>query len=177
MPLGALKPADLGSALRSSQIRSVNNRRWIVALSAFSTTVMSGIGFYQMGMVRSIPEPRCPLFDAKKVNGSAQAYSILHTPDALLGTLSYSATACLAGASDPDRAHTAPWIPLAMGAKLALDATFAARLTWEQWTKYRAFCFWCLLTSAATIISAALGAPEAIAAGRRVVSGPAMPRR
>lgn len=132
---------------------------------------MSGIGFYQMGILRNIPEPRWPLFDAKKVNGSAQAYSILRTPDALLGAMSYSATACLAGASGPDRAGTEPWIPLSMGAKLAVDAVLAAKLTSDQWTKYQAFCLWCLFSSAATFVAAALGAPEVIAAGRRIASG------
>jgi uncharacterized membrane protein len=169
--LGTLCPAELGRALRSSDARYVKNRRWIVGLSVFSTAIMGGIGLYQMGILRNIPEPPWPRFDAKKVNGSAQAYSILHTPDALLGAVSYSATACLAGASDPDRARTAPWIPLSMGAKLALDGALAAKLTSDEWTKHRAFCFWCLLSTAATFVAAGLGAPEVIAAGREITSG------
>ncbi len=169
-PFSILEPAELGRALRSGDARDLKRRRWIVALSAFSTAVMSGIGFYQIGILRNIPEPRWPLFDAKKVNGSAQAYSILRTPDALLGAVSYSATACLAGAGDPDRARRAPWIPVSMGAKLALDAVLAAKLTSDQWTKYRAFCLWCLLSTAATFVAAGLGAPEVIAAGRRIAS-------
>lgn len=170
-PPGALTPAELGRALRCSNARDLKNRRWIVALSAFSTAVMSGIGLYQTGILRDIPEPRWPLFDAKRVNGSAQAYSILRTPDALLGAVSYSVTACLAAAGEPDRARTAPWIPLSMGAKLAADAMLAAKLTSDQWTRYRAFCLWCLLSAAATFVAAGFGVPEVIAAGRRIASG------
>lgn len=164
--LGRLRPAQLSSALRDSCAPGMRERRWIVGLAAFSGMVMSGIGLFQMGIIRRMPEPRGRWFDARRINGSAQAYSILHTPDALLGAMSYAATACLAGASDPDRAQTAPWIPIAMEAKLAADAALAARMTVAQWARYRAFCFWCILSAGATFAAAALGAREAAVALR-----------
>ncbi len=158
--LGRLGPAELGRALRYARSPRMRNRRWITALSIFSGAIMGGIGLFQMGILRDIPEPPWRDFDAKKVNGSAQAYEILHTPDALLGALSYAGTACLAGASDPDRADTAPWIPVVMGAKLLADAALAGKLTADQWTRYRAFCLWCLLSAGATFAAALLSAPE-----------------
>jgi uncharacterized membrane protein len=166
--LGRLNPAQLARALRHSRAPGMRARRWITGLSIFSGVVMGGIGLFQMGIIRDLPDPPWPRFDAKKVNGSAQAYSILHTPDALLGALSYAGTACLAGASDPGRAKTAPWIPIAMGAKLAADAALAAKLTLDQWTQYRAFCLWCLLSAGATFAAAALGVRETAAAIRTV---------
>jgi uncharacterized membrane protein len=168
--LGRLDPAQLSGALRHSRAPGMRERRWIAGLAMFSGMVMSGIGLFQMGMIRRIPEPRWRWFDSRRINGSAQAYSILHTPDALLGAMSYAATACLASASDPDRAQTAPWIPLAMGAKLAGDAALAAKMTADQWRRYRAFCFWCLLNAGATFAAAALGARET-AAALRTISG------
>ena len=39
---------------------------------------------------------------------------------------------------------------LATAGKAVLDAANAARLTVTQWTRYRRFCGWCLLASAAT---------------------------
>ena len=146
----------------------MRERRWIAGLSMFSGMVMSGIGLFQMGIIRRMPQPRSRWFDAETINGSPQAYSILHTPDALLGAMSYAATACLAGASDPDRAQTAPWIPLAMEAKLAADAALAVTMTMTQWTRYRVFCFGCILSAGATFAAAALGAREAAAALRTI---------
>ena len=169
--LGRLGPEQLSSALRHSCEPCMRERRWIAGLAVFSGVVMSGIGLFQMGIIRRLPEPRSRWFDAERINGSPQAYSILHTPDALLGAMSYAATACLAGASDPDRARTAPWIPLAMGAKLAGDAALAAKMTAEQWTRYRAFCFWCVLSAAATFAAAVLGARETAAALRTIRRG------
>lgn len=166
--LGRLGPRQLSEALRNSCGPEMRNRRWIAGLSLLSSAVMGAIGLFQLGIIRAIPEPPWPGFDAEKVNGSPQAYSILKTPDALLGAVSYAATACLAGASDPDRARTAPWIPLAMGAKLATDAALAAKLTADQWTRYRAFCLWCLVASGATFAAAALGIPEVLSAARNV---------
>lgn len=166
--LARLGPERLSSALRHSCTPGMRERRWIAGLATFSGVVMSGIGLFQMGIIRRIPEPRGRWFDAERINGSPQAYSILHTPDALLGAASYAATACLAGASGPDRAQTAPWIPLAMGAKLACDAALAAKMTAEQWTRYRAFCFWCVLSVGATFTAAALGWRETAAALRTI---------
>ena len=165
---GSLTVEELSRALRETRGPEMRNRRWIAGLSLFSTAVMSGIGLYQLGIIRDIPEPPLCWFDAKKVNGSAQAYSILKTPDALLGAMNYAATACLAGVGSPDRATTTPWIPIAMGAKLAGDALVAGKLTVDQWTKHRAFSMWCLLTAGATFAAAALGVRETAAAVRRI---------
>ena len=38
-----------------------------------------------------------------------------------------------------------------MAAKTILDAAMAGKVTVDQWTKYREFRFWCLLTTAATM--------------------------
>lgn len=162
--LGRLSPEELGPALRRTQSKTMHDRRWIIGLSMLSGALMGGIGLYQTGILPDLPDPPWRGFDANKVNGSAQAYSILRTPDALLGAVSYAVTACLAGASDPDRAKTAPWIPAAMGAKLAADAAIAGKLTLDQWTQHRAFCFWCLLSAGATFAAAALGVSETKAA-------------
>ncbi len=63
-----------------------------------------------------------------------------------------------------NRAETQPWIPLALLAKTGADAAQAARLTVDQWTKHKAFCFWCLLAAAATFAALPLAVPEALKA-------------
>jgi hypothetical protein len=50
--------------------------------------------------------------------------------------------------------------------KIMLDAAMAGKLTVDQWTKYRAFCFWCLLTTTATFAVLPFAIPESNAALR-----------
>lgn len=155
-----MKPEKISNNLRFGRSRSLSRRRGIVGLSLVAAGAMGLIALYQTGIIRHIPEPRLPLFDADKVDASEEAYKILHAPDALLGLTSFGATATLAAMEGEDRAMQHPWIPLALGAKLLFDAVQAARLTWDQWARHRAFCFWCLVASAATFASLPLAFRE-----------------
>ena len=67
-----------------------------------------------------------------------------------------------------DRARTQPWIPLALAAKVAFDTSQAIRLTVDQATKQKAFCFWCLLSAASTFATVPLVIPETRAAIRQL---------
>ncbi len=126
--------------------------------------MLGGIALYQMGILKRLPGPPGRVFDAEKVNGSAEAYSILHTPDALLGLASYAVTACLAGMGPENRSHTHPLMPIGMGLKLLADAAFAGKLTVDECRKYQAFSLWSLLTAVATLTAFPLALPETIAA-------------
>ena len=110
--------------------------------------------------MKTLPDPPLPCFDADEVNGSARAYSLLRTPDALLGMVSYAVTGCLAGMGKQDRWRTARWIPLAMGAKTICDAGMAGKLSVEQATKFGKFSIWSLLVAGATFGTLALSMPE-----------------
>jgi hypothetical protein len=169
--LTELTPGELGEDLREGSSKFLNFRRAVVGLSFFSGAVMGGIALYQIGILKRIPEPRWRRFDAEEVNGSAEAYSHFATPDALLALVSYAVTACLAGMGAQTRSATHPWIPISMAAKALLDAAVAGKLTIDEWTKYRAFCFWCLLTTTATFAALPLVIPEARAALRALESG------
>src|SRR4051794_4018939 len=101
-------------------------------------------------MIKKLPQPHWRGFDTGKVNGSAQAYSILAIPDGLLDFASYAVTACLAGAGPEDRSQINPWLPITMGLKLLTDAAFAGKLTLDECRKIRAFSLWSLLAAEAT---------------------------
>ena len=57
------------------------------------------------------------------------------------------ATMSLAAAGPPRRLR---FLTQLLAAKIAVDVTTSAKLTIDQWTKYRAFCLWCLISAAAT---------------------------
>jgi hypothetical protein len=163
-----LTPSQLGCELRSGSSRFLERRRNIIGLAFFSSAVLGGVALYQMGILKKLPGPRWRGFDAEKVNGSAQAYSILAMPDALLGLTSYGVTACLAGLGPENRWRTHPWMPIGMGVKLLADAALAGKLTVDSCRKYHAISVWSLLAAAATFAALPLAIPEAKAALRRL---------
>lgn len=158
---------QLSRDLREGKGKFLRRRRGVVGLSLISMGSMALVALYQMGILKRVPEPRLRGIDADKVNGSPQAYSLFKMPDAVLGIGSYAATMALASMGGEDRASEYPWIPLAMAAKAGLDALNAAKLTFDEATKYKAFCSWCLLATAATLATVPLVVPEARAAVKR----------
>lgn len=151
----------LSHELRTGDDQHLRRRRGVVALSLLAAGAMGVITLFQMGLTTHVPEPPLPKLDADKVDASAEAYGKLATPDAVLGLGSYAATMTLAAMGGADRARTQPWIPLALAAKVAFDVAQAGKLTVDQWTKHRAFCFWCLVAAGATFAMAPLVVPEA----------------
>ena len=152
--------AVLRTELQYGTSALLRRRRGIVGLSVFSSAVLGGIALFQVGILKHLPDPPLPRFDADAVNGSAEAYSLLRTPDALLGMASYAATACLAASGGEARWEQSPWIPISMGVKAAADAAMAARLSLLQITKLHKFSVWSLLVSAATFSTLTLALPE-----------------
>jgi uncharacterized membrane protein len=156
--------AELGRDLREDSGGFMKKRRGVVALSLANIASMGVIALYQTGILKHVPELPMPGLNADKVNGSAQAYQYLNTPDAVLGIGSYAATMTLAAMGSTDRAKREPWIPLAMGLKAGADAIVSAKLSLDQAKSYRAFCLWCLLAAGATFATVPLVFPEARAA-------------
>ena len=121
-----MHPEQLSEQLRHDTGSFLEHRRGIVGLALGAAASMGVIALYQMGILKHLPEPPLPGLDADKVDASGEAYEKLATPDALLGLGSYAATAILAGMGEKDRATTRPWIPLALGDKVGVDAAQAA---------------------------------------------------
>ncbi len=161
-------PAELGRELRQGYGPFLKRRRGIIGLSLFSCGVLGAVALYQTGILKKLPEPRARFFNAAKVHGSEQAYSLLATPDALLGLASYAVTAALAGMGPENRSRTHPWMALAMGLKLLADSAIAGKLTLDECRKFRAFSLWSLLIAAATWTALPLALPEAKAAFLRI---------
>ncbi len=162
-----MTPKELSKQLREGESRFLEKRRGIVACGLAAAGAMGLITLYQIGLIKHLPEPPIPGFDADKVDASEEAYAHFKMGDAFIGLGSYAATMGLAAMGGRDRARTQPWIPLALLAKTSADAAQAARLTVDQWTKHKAFCFWCLLAAAATFAALPLAVPEAVEALRQ----------
>ncbi len=158
----------LGLELRDGTDPFVNGRRTVASLVLVSMGSLAVVALYQLGVFKRLPEPPLPCLDAEKVNGSAEAYRLLHMPDAVLGLGSYAATLGLVAMGGADRAHTQPYLPLALAAKAALDTVQAAALTRKSWVRFRAFSLYSLVTVAATFLALPTVLPEAVAAWRKL---------
>jgi hypothetical protein len=160
-------PGQLSEELRVGRSPDLSRRRWAIGLSFASAGIGMVVGAYQTGMLRRLPDVlRGKLWDAQKVDGSDYAYKRLQTPDGLLMTLSYAATACLIGAGGQDRRERQPWLAVAAAVKAWGDLLFAMKLTREEYRDNRALCSWCQMATLLTAGTAVLTAPEAYAAGR-----------
>lgn len=162
-----IAPADperLSQEIRTAEDHFTRQRRQVVCYSMVSAACMAVVALYQFGIMKHVPEPPLPMLDADKVDSSAEAYQMLSVGDAFLGFVSYGVTMLLAAMGEPKRHMTSPALPLALAAKSVFDASQAARLTLDQWTKHRAFCSWCLTAAAATFAVVPAAIPEAHAA-------------
>ena len=162
--------ADLSWQLRESMDGFLGRRRAATVLTLVGMASLAAVALYQLGVFRCLPEPGIPGLDAERVNGSAEAYGILKTPDAVLGLGSYAATLGLIAMGGRDRAQTQPWIPLALAAKCGLDSAQAARLTGRSWLRFRAFSLYSLVAALSTFLVFPLVLPEAKAAWNKLRS-------
>jgi hypothetical protein len=151
-----LRPAKLSRQLRRDSGGFLAQRRGIATLSLVAIGAMGLISLYQMGVLKHLPEPPLPGLDSDRVDAAPEAYERLSAPDATLAVGSYAATLALAAMGGKYRAQRRPWLPLALAAKVGFDAAQVLRMMRVQWTKYRAFSFWSLLSAATTLATAPL---------------------
>ena len=159
-----MNPKQLSEQLRHDSGDFLEERRGVIMLSLTAIGCMGLIALYQTGIIRRLPDLPLPLMDADKVDASEEAYAKLQTPDAFIGLGSYAATMGLAAMGGKNRAQTQPLIPLALAAKASVDALQAAKLSYDQWAKHKAFCIWCLIAAAATFATVPLVIGEAVEA-------------
>jgi hypothetical protein len=162
--------AQLGGNLDEDDCRFLLHRRIAMALTVVGMTSLAVISLYQIGFLKRLPEPPLAGLDSEKVNGSAEAFEILNTPDAVLGLGSYAVTLGLETFGGTNRSRSNPWLPLALAAKCGVDVVQAARLTRKSWVTFQAFSFYSLITVAATFFTLPVVLPEAWAAWRKCQS-------
>lgn len=163
--------ARLSDDLRHDTSADLSRRRGVIGLALVGAGAMAVVSLYQTGIIRHLPEPRLRRLDADKVDASPEAYERFNVPDGLLGLVSYAITAMLAGTGGADRARRQPFVSLATAGKVLADTAVAAKLTYDQWARHRAWCSWCLLGAAASFAMLPLVVPEARRALTRIRRG------
>ena len=156
----------VSDALRRGTGDFLEQRRRTAQLQFAAAALLSVVGLYQFGLLRSVPEPSLPGLDADRVDASGEAYEVLRTPDSTLGIASAGVSLVLAGMGGAKRYEEQPWIPLVLLAKSVLDATGGVYLLAEQVTKHKRICSWCTGSAALLLATVPVVLPEARAAWR-----------
>ena len=164
-----MSPTQLSRELRLADTPDLDRRRAVVALSNVGALAGVVVGLYQTGVIPHLPDLPGKIWDADQVDASDYAYERFQTPDALMMTVSYGVTAWLAGAGGTDRAERAPWLPVALAAKVLADAAFAVQLGREEWAENKALCWYCQSATLASLASVPLVIPEAVRGLKRLL--------
>lgn len=158
----------LSTQLRAETSRFLFNRRAILGCSLLASTCMGLVSLYQFGLIKHLPDPPLRGFHSDKVDAAPEAYRWLATPDGVLGLASYALTGVLSAMGGRHREERHPALPLLMALKTGGDTLAAAKLTYDQATKHKAFCLPCLVAAGSSFVSAAFSLPEARAALSRL---------
>ena len=161
-----MNPKQLSQELREGDSPDLNRRRQILSLSMLGASMGQIVSLYQTGVIDHLPDPPISIFDADKVDASEYAYSRLNSPDGPIMLVNYGITAWLAAAGGQERAQKNPLLPLAMGAKILVDAVIATELAREEWNENKAFCEYCQIATLCSLASLALAVPEVTSAVR-----------
>lgn len=167
-----LAPRELSTELRTGTSPDLARRRWGIGLSFAGAAIGTVVSLYQTGILKRLPDilPG-KIFDAEKVDASDYAYKRLQSPDGPLMVMTYAGTAALFAAGGAERATRQPGIPLAAAGKALYDLGTCLKLAQEEWAENRKLCSWCQVATAISAVTAALSLPEAIRAGRTLLSG------
>jgi uncharacterized membrane protein len=154
--------------LRSTTVDHLPARRGIVATSLLGMASMAAVSLFQIGIIRHLPEPSLPGFDADKVNSSKTAYA-LGIPDGPLALLDFALNVPLAVLGGAMRARRWPWIPLLAAGKAGIAAAISAWYFYQMPARERAWCLYCIvgaLASAGVFVLTLPEAREALSAAR-----------
>jgi uncharacterized membrane protein len=144
-------------------------RRDVVVLSLGGMAALAPVVLLQTGVVKHLPDPPLPGFHSDQVNLSDEAYQF-GVPDGILAMLSLAGNLVLAALGDRDRARTQPWVPLAAAAKAGIDAAVAAWYLFQEPTRQKAWCVYCIPAALANFGILAQTLPEALEALRAMLS-------
>ncbi len=127
-----MRPEELSRQLREGSDAFLARRRKMAGLTLAAAGSMGLISLYQLGVIKHLPDPPLPGFDSDKVDAAPEAYSWFQTPDGPIGLGSYAATVGLAAMGGKNRAAERSLIPLALAAKVTLDALQAGNSPWTR---------------------------------------------
>ena len=151
---------ELRIDLREATDRRMRRRRRIIGLSLVGVGVTALISLFQTGAVEHLPDLPVEGFDSEKVMLSDPAY-MFGGADGPIALASLAANLPIAAFGGVERARSTPLVPLLAAGKAAVDAAFAGWYFYQMPTREKAWCAYCIATTATMFGILALTLPEA----------------
>lgn len=168
--LTGLEPLELRKELQEASSGDLWRRRAIILVTFLGIAMMGIVSLFQVGAVRSLPDPPIAGFDSNKVNSSDTAYR-LGLPDGTLGVLTLAMNLPLAAVGGVARATVLPWAPLLFAGKALVDAYVGASYFYKMPVVEKAWCGYCIVGAVVNVTIFVLILPEAWHAVRGLFGG------
>ena len=139
----------------------MQRRRAVICLSLFGIALMALGTLRQTGTLKHLPDPPGKLWDADKVVTSDEGYPF-GVPDAPIAIASFATNILAASIGGEDRKRKLPFVPILAAGKALLDVLVSGWYLSKMPSKIKAWCPYCLLTSATNVTIAGLTAIEAM---------------
>ncbi len=164
------EPATLRDYLQDGSDAMIGYRRGVIAASLVGIGAMAMTTLLQAGVVKNLPDPPFGNFHTKRVNSSDEAYSY-GGPDSPIAIVAHGVNIVLASTGGRERTRRQPWLPLLAGLSAAMQAVVAAKYLFYQMPKVdKAWCPYCIVDALTHFATLGFALPEAVAAGRRLLS-------
>jgi uncharacterized membrane protein len=144
---------------------SWSHRIKVAILAALGAILAAYMSLYQLRLIPGVWDPAFGAGTEQVLTSelSQTIDRILHVPDALLGVLAYSAEILFTLAGSPRRWQYRPWLVALFGLNVLGLACVGVALVAAQGLIVKSWCFWCLLTTAISLLLAVLSAGEVYA--------------
>lgn len=165
-------PGVMRGTMQEAQDGDVKRRRAVVVASLVGATSMGAVTLLQTGVIKHLPDPPIRSFDSDKITLSDIAYKF-GAPDGAIALLGFAMNVALVSFGARNRASAQPWLwfPIAATAKALVDVGLSSRYFYQMPVKEKAWCGYCIVTTAANYTVLALSLPEALCAVRTLRRG------
>jgi uncharacterized membrane protein len=144
---------------------SWSHRIAVAVLAALGAVLAAYLSLYQLDLITGVWDPAFGAGTERVLTSelSQTIYRIFHVPDALLGALAYSTEILFTLAGSTRRWQYRPWLVALFGLNVLGLACVGVALVAAQGLVVQSWCFWCLLTTALSLLLAVLSAGEVYA--------------
>jgi uncharacterized membrane protein len=144
---------------------SWSHRIRVAILAAIGAILAAYMSLYQLHLIPGVWDPAFGAGTEQVLTSelSRTIDRIFHVPDALLGVLVYSAEILFTLAGSTRRWQYRPWLVALFGLNVLGLACVGVALVAAQGLVVKSWCFWCLITTAISLLLVVLSAGEVYA--------------
>lgn len=129
--------------LRKRENPELTRKRQIAVLAGIGLIDFIIISFYQLGIIKRLPDVPGKYFDSNYVNASREAYK-MGVPDGPVSALVYTLILVLIGVKGTERSGRKSIWDLLLGGAITANAGGAAQYLYVMFFKQKRICLYCV---------------------------------